>query len=166
MWTDEELQKHRKAVMNGERDYDEDDDPFLVLGKLMKDAGKTLWKKVSNKELKGKIAEECSPEAPKDASSPVEKPTSRPPVDGEPWMVLTVTEVPTEKDVHVLPDTADTTTSDVQEDDYDPKLGTQTIVEGHTKYSWIKGKEDELAERQAKVADTPPTIPKPSVQAI
>ncbi|GLB34624.1 hypothetical protein LshimejAT787_0201890 [Lyophyllum shimeji] len=59
MWTDEEIEQQRQhAMAEGRRrhhqhhyvdeDEDEMEDPFLALGRLMKGAGKSIWRKVSH----------------------------------------------------------------------------------------------------------------------
>jgi len=58
MWTEEELEQQRQAAMaEGRRRHyqhhflaeEEEEDPFLVLGKMVKVAGKSIWRKVAHK---------------------------------------------------------------------------------------------------------------------
>ncbi|TFK36347.1 hypothetical protein BDQ12DRAFT_686771 [Crucibulum laeve] len=52
MWTEEELEQQRlkQDKMNEKKEGDVED-PFVALGRMMKGAGKTLWRRMSQKEL-------------------------------------------------------------------------------------------------------------------
>ncbi|KAJ7772959.1 hypothetical protein DFH07DRAFT_952931 [Mycena maculata] len=53
MWTDEEVERHTQRILaehGSPRAESDVDDPFLMLGKMVKGAGRQLWRKVSNKK--------------------------------------------------------------------------------------------------------------------
>ncbi|KAJ6531561.1 hypothetical protein DFH09DRAFT_1182777 [Mycena vulgaris] len=53
MWTEEEVQRHAQRVLAeraGQSPQRDIDDPFLTLGKMVKGAGKQLWRKVNNNQ--------------------------------------------------------------------------------------------------------------------
>ncbi|KAG6817772.1 hypothetical protein H0H87_003180 [Tephrocybe sp. NHM501043] len=76
MWTEEELEQQRVFAMNqgrlrhaqhhllAEEDEEGADDPFLALGRMVKGAGKSLWRKVSNQELSKQVKKDIQTETP------------------------------------------------------------------------------------------------------
>jgi len=181
MWTDEEMEQQARRS-SGQREYTEDDDPFLVLGKLVKDAGRQLWKKMSNKDLKskGQNGPQESTDVPpvpaipptsedgtlaESAVSSAAQASSSQDTDKDSWTVLE----------HTIPQTNDEVeVSEKKEDDYDPAFGTQTIVDGRAKYSWPEDKANESGADQApatqpqkiEIPQMPFEAPRPSVQAL
>ena len=155
MWTDEEVADHRRrfqvtAEEGTQREEEAGEDPFVVLGKLVKVASKHIWRKVSQKDLSkkakrdeftgvpeheeneqhdGGVNNKQGAESPQtgqgDISSPITEP--RRILDGESGQTKH------HGDDHL---------SDVGQ--------TETIVEGHTKYSWVEGQREEL-ERSTPV---------------
>lgn len=144
MWTNEELEEHQPVQANvrstQETGGGEDGDPLLAFGKMVKVAGKSIWKKVSNKDL-SKQKEKRTNE--KSSASPVTITENGEPEPEQATPVIT-------EQHHALA-TITTNIKDVpgsNEDDADQFLSvgqTETIVEGHTKYSWVNGKTEENA---------------------
>jgi hypothetical protein len=166
MWTDEEITEQTKRItMTHEerrrREEEAGEDPFVMLGKMVKVASKHIWRKVSQKDMskytakakakderggnslpghddKNDHAEETrdedesrpSPVAPGDISSTVEcrRVLATISSNGEPGQM------------------------EHDEDDHLSEVGqTETIVEGHTKYSWVTGKSEELERSNSAV---------------
>ncbi|RDB22292.1 hypothetical protein Hypma_010622 [Hypsizygus marmoreus] len=164
MWTDEELDKQRilqvaetrRRRPREEGDVEEVDevgdveDPFLALGKIVKVASRTIWRKVSHKELsskqkakeargKGDGEGEGKNSLPPTPASENPAPESLPPpveIIEERHVLATITsngeDVPGNKDA-------------VEGELLLSVSQTETIVEGHTKYSWANDKTEDGA---------------------
>lgn len=161
MWTDEELAEQQRVAIERRRLEEEDgEDPFVTLGKLVKVASKSIWRKVSQKDLskKRKADEEAEAEQKKSAS-----------LDGK----VEPSEVHTESReiLGTITQNGDDRTLGVETDKEKRFLTvgqTETIVEGHTKYSWINGSL-EGSERDSTTEDddsvAPVTSDPPTLQA-
>jgi hypothetical protein len=153
MWTDEEIaEQHQRIHMTSEekrrREEETGEDPFAVLGKMVKVASKHLWRKVSQKDLlsKQKAKDETGgdPEPNHDeengygentdeTESPRPAPGDISPTD-EPRRVLAT-----------ISSNGESGQMEHHDDDHLLDVGqTETIVEGHSKYSWVKGNREEL----------------------
>ncbi|KAG6907081.1 hypothetical protein DXG01_010653 [Tephrocybe rancida] len=170
MWTEEELEQQRELAMNeGQRRHsqhhllsDEEDamdDPFLALGRMVKVAGKSIWRKVSNKDLskqnkkekeKGTKEEELKDQEEKE----VEGKSSEESADGTSAEEEEEEEEPTplEKQRYVRPPTPPKSDDSEDKDEDGSEEGfrtigqTETIREGDAKYVWITaGSVDDLS---------------------
>ena len=139
MWTDEEIaEQHERIRMTDEqrrgRGEETGEDPFVMLGKMVKVASQHIWKRVSQKTNgKGETGESAlkhDEENEGDADAELESPRSMTgdisPSD-EPRRILAT--------IHSNGKFGQMSHHD---DDQFSNVGqTETIVEGHTKYSWI-----------------------------
>ncbi|KAF5386617.1 hypothetical protein D9615_001541 [Tricholomella constricta] len=158
MWTDEEMEQQRQVAMNEARRrhyqhhyYDEDEDmegedPFLALGKLVKGAGKSIWRRVSQRDLakKGKAKEKEKGVEGEVESSPGggegDENRSGRGTEVEAESTSAVSE--SEQQRHVLatitPNEGDAAEIDADDDEHFRLVGqTETIRDGHAKYAWI-----------------------------
>ncbi|KAG5644236.1 hypothetical protein DXG03_008831 [Asterophora parasitica] len=151
MWTDEELERQRQLAMKEARrrqvkqqqdDVGEEgdgEDPFAVLGRAMKGAGKSIWRKVSRKELAKRKAKEdraAQGESPGTGESQVDgmgTAVAKSPTTGlEEMLVLTKITPEGEHDARMYID------DDEDDDEHFLHVGqTETIREGHATYAWI-----------------------------
>lgn len=145
LWTAEEIAEQRQRIHMSaeERRRREEEDPFVVLGKMVKVASKHIWRKVSNKDLskqsKQKVKEETKHDEENEDDGDEEAEWPRP----VPEYIS-----PTSESLQALTTVLSNGESGQMEHrDDDPLLDvgqTTTVVEGHTKYSWMKEKSEEL----------------------
>lgn len=172
MWTDEELEQQRldqdakkkRTSLDGE----EGTDPFLALGKIVKGAGKSIWRKVSNKDLSKQTKEQTDENGKKSTSSSVGARDSSEIPESAP----TIPEPPEERIIlaPIIPNGDNTSENDEESDERFLSVGqTETIVEGHTKYSWVNGKEEDNIVRSMSVPKegaSPMQPPEPGFRAL
>jgi hypothetical protein len=145
MWTDEELAEQQQAAIQERRRQEEEDeaeDPFLVLGKMVKVASKNIWRKVSQKDLSKKRKKDEEEDKKKATTVAERNADIHPDVPTEPRAVLaTITQ------------NGDPLVTEAEEEERFLTVGqTETIVEGHTKYSWVNGSLDS-SERTPTAGD-------------
>ncbi|KAF8077635.1 hypothetical protein FPV67DRAFT_1462469 [Lyophyllum atratum] len=154
MWTEEEIEQQREiAMQEGRRRHyqhhyvDEDegemDDPFVAFGRMVKVAGKSIWRKVSHKDLA---------RTQKEGGKGVQEGEGKKGIDGgegdENRTGADVLALTSGEQRHVLAtigqngeDVSDSKDSD--EEHFRTIGQTETIREGHTKYTWITEGTDE-----------------------
>jgi len=146
MWTDEETAEHRMRIrMTAEerrqREEEAGEDPFVILGKMVKVASQHIWKKVSQKtngkdetgDLKQHDEENEGGDT--EAESPRSMAGDIPPCD-EPRRILAT--------IHSNGKSGQMEHHD--NDQFSDVGQTETIVEGHTKYSWVAPKTSTSAQ--------------------
>lgn len=170
MWTDEELAQRGGSQLQV-RDEEELEDPFLMFGRMVKGAGKQLWRKVSHKDIqkekekdeKGKESTKVGEEGDKEEDGPApgkkekEAETRRSgsqdlgtaeggsSADTDPAQPQGVETPILRRSTEDPPGRTD----DVEQQNnggegrvWEEEVGqTETIVEGHTKYSWASSVE-------------------------
>lgn len=166
MWTDEEIEQQRAAALNeGRRQFhyvDEDDqegeDPFVALGRLVKHAGRSIWRRVSHRDLakKGKESEKDGVKTETEVVDVDEK------LGGAGTMAeieLVVTPAPSSPEQQQTPATGTPGTEGppVQDDGDGTQpfhaIGqTETIREGQAPYEWI------AAALDSSTSESPPRI--------
>ncbi|KAF9469441.1 hypothetical protein BDZ94DRAFT_1244473 [Collybia nuda] len=128
MWTDEELAEQQR-VAYAERmklEEEEGEDPFVALGKMVKVASKNIWRKVSQKDLSKKRKKDEETEQKKSVSADGTVESADAPRE-------TLGEIVQNGDDHTVGAVLD------EEERFLTVGQTETIVEGHTKYSWVTG---------------------------
>ncbi|KNZ73756.1 hypothetical protein J132_09658 [Termitomyces sp. J132] len=136
VWTEEELERQRElAMQEGRRrrnqhhflTEEDAEDPLLMFGRMVKDAGKTLLRKVSVKDLSRKGTKEKNGARKKDSGISGQEKVNEPETSAD--------ETPTSKEDQRPAPTPRTLEDD--EETFQMIGHTETIREGDAKHIWI-----------------------------
>lgn len=149
MWTDEEIaEQHERIRMTAEdrrrRPEEAEEDPFVMLGKMVKVASQHIWKRVSQKTNEKDKTDDLDlnyDEENEDDGDSTEAASPR---------FMTGDISPSDKPRRILATIHSNGKSEQLEhhdDDQFLDVGqTETIVEGHTKHSWVALKRSTSAQ--------------------
>jgi len=159
MWTNEEIEQQQQIAMaEGRRrryqhhyvdeDEEEMEDPFVAFGKLVKGAGKSIWRKVSHRDLeKYKEKDKKNKERAADGEGKKSGDENRTEMEVEVELASPTSGM---EQRHVLATITQNgedilgSSNDDDEEHFRTIGQTETIREGHTKYIWITEGVDDL----------------------